>query len=290
MPEFLRRCEIIIGPLADWRGGGAQAQALRIIADGTNQRLRASFTANKTITGEPNKTDLQLYNLSKETRAAIRANSTKVQILAGFESDGSTAGVVCNGGILSVFSERQGPDIVTRVTALDGWGGISRGAFSQSFGPGTPVAAVVRSVAASMPGVVVGQVDVDGVLPAKGVALAGSSSAALNKLADQHGFSWSVQDGVLQAVSDRRTSGRNFAFTSGFNLLSAVPLFNGPLQVKVGVQVTATFDARMRPGDGFVVQSTVNPGVNGSYKATSTTLSFDSHGPAQLRAQSLRLF
>lgn len=290
MPEFSRRCEIILGPLADWQGGGAAGQALRIVADGTNDHLRAAFSSNKTITGEPNKTELTLWNLSRDTRAAIKANSTKCEILAGYASDPTTAAVVCNGGVLAVSSERQGPDILTRLLILDGYGGIVRGAYSRAFSGGTPVADVVTDLAKSLPGVSLGRVDVDGTLTAKGAALAGSSAEALNKLGDQHGFSWSVQDGVFQAISDKRDSGRAFSFASDRNLISATPLFNGPLQVRVGVQVVAKFDARIRPGDRMVVRSTVNPSVSGEYKATSVNLTFDSHGGALTKAQSLRLF
>lgn len=290
MSDFLRFCEVLVGPLTDWQGGGKESSALRIVADGSNSRLRVAFTANKTITGEPNKTDLTIWNLSRETRGQIKANSTKVRITAGYSSDPSSAAVVCNGGVLAVTHDNQGPDVVTRLLILDGYGGITRGAYSRSFSGGTPVDAVVRDLAASLPGVSLGKIDVDGALPQKGVALAGASSAQLNKLADQHGFSWSVQDGVFQALSDKRDSGRAFAFVSDRNLINATPLFNGPLQVRVGVAVVAKFDARMRPGDRMVVTSAANPSVNGETKATSVTLSFDSHGAATLKAQSLRLF
>lgn len=290
MPDFLRFCEVVIGPLADWQGGGNESSALRIVADGSESRLRVAFNANKTITGEPNKTDLMIWNLSRETRAALKANSTKARIAAGYSSDPSSAAIVCNGGLLAVTHERQGPDIVSKLLILDGYGGIVRGAYSRSFSGGTPVDAVVRDLAATLPGVSVGKIDVDGALPPKGLALAGASAQQLNKLADQHGFSWSVQDGVFQALSDKRDSGRAFGFDSTRNLISATPLFNGPLQVRVGVAVVAKFDARMRPGDRMVVKSTVNPSVNGDTKATSVNLSFDSHGAATLKAQSLRLF
>lgn len=290
MPDFLRFCEVIVGPLADWQGGGKTSSALRIVADGSNSRLRVAFNASKTITGEPNKTDLLVWNLSRETRGQLKANSTKVRVSAGYSSDPSSAAVVCNGGLLAVTHENQGPDIVTRMLILDGYGGITRGAFSRSFSGGTPVDAVVKDLAASLPGVSVGKIDVDGALPQKGIALAGATSAQLNKLADQHGFSWSVQDGVFQALSDKRDSGRGFSFISDRNLISAAPLFNGPLQVRVGVAVSAKFDARMRPGDRMIVRSTTDPSVNGETKATSVTLSFDSHGAATLKAQSLRLF
>ncbi|MNE67475.1 hypothetical protein D3C80_1630850 [compost metagenome] len=97
-----------------------------------------------------------------------------------------------------------------------------------------------------------------------------------------------MQDGVFQAVSDKRDTGRIFSFSSERNLISAVPLLNGPLAENVGVEITAKFDARMKPGDRMIVQSSINPALNGSYKATSVNLSFDSHGGAILKAQSLK--
>jgi hypothetical protein len=290
MSEFSRRCEVILGPLADWQGGGSAAQALRIVADGTNDHLRAAFSSNKTMTGEPNKTELTLWNLSQNTRAAIKANSTKCEILAGYASDPTTMAVVCNGGVLSVYSERQGPDILTKLLILDGYGGIVRGAYSRSFSGGTPVSDAVADMAKSMPGVSLGKIQIAGNLPTKGAALAGSSAEVLNKLADQFGFSWSIQDGVFQALDDKHDSGRAFSFSTDRNLISSTPLFNAPLQVRVGVAVVAKFDARIRPGDRMVVRSTVNPSTSGEYKATSVNLTFDSHGGAQTKAQSLRLF
>lgn len=288
--DFLRYCELIIGPLADWEGGGPAASAVRIVADGTMRNLRVAFNANKTLTGAPNQIDVAIWGLSQQTIRSIRGNLSRVQITAGYESSADSAGLVASGGILSAIPERQGADIVLRLMALDGYGGMVRGAYSRSFDGRTPISSVVRDVAASMPGVTVGQIDVDGQLFQKGQQFSGSSTAQLNKLGDQYGFSWSVQDGVFQAVSDQRDTGRIFAFTSERNLMSAVPLLNGPLAANVGVEIVAKFDARMKPGDRMVIDSSINPSLNGSYKVTSVNLSFDSHGQASLKAQSLKVF
>ncbi|MNQ33043.1 hypothetical protein D3C85_464630 [compost metagenome] len=287
--DFLRYCELIIGPLADWQGGGSTGEAIRIVADGTNQNLRVAFNASKTIAGSPNKIDIAVWGLSQRTIQSIRGNLSRVQIMAGYLSSGSSAGLVASGAILAVIPERQGPDIVLKMTALDGYGGMVRGAYSRAFAGQTPVASVVSDVASALPGVTVGLIDVDGNLFQKGQQLSGSTTDQLNKLADQYGFSWSVQDGIFQAVSDKRDTGREFLFTSERNLISAVPLLNGPTADNVGVEITAKFDARMKPGDRMTIQSAVNPSLNGSYKSTSVNLSFDSHGAASLRAQSLKV-
>lgn len=287
--DFLRYAELIIGPLADWQGGGSTGEAIRIIADGTSQNLRVAFNASKTIAGSPNKIDIAVWGLSQRTIQSIRGNLSRVQINAGYLSSSSSAGLVASGAILAVIPERQGPDIVLKMTALDGYGGMVRGAYSRAFAGQTPVSSVVSDVASALPGVTVGLIDVDGNLFQKGQQLSGSTTDQLNKLADQYGFSWSVQDGIFQAVSDKRDTGREFLFTSENNLISAVPLLNGPTADNVGVEITAKFDARMKPGDRMTIQSAVNPSLNGSYKSTSVNLSFDSHGAAQLRAQSLKV-
>lgn len=287
--EFLRYCELIIGPLADWQGGGSSGEAVRVIADGTNNHLRVAFNANKTIGGSPNKIDIAIWGLSQKTIQSIRGNLSKVQVTAGYLSSSNSIGLVASGGILSAIPERQGPDVVLKLTALDGYGGMVRGVYSRAFDGRTPLSVVVQDIASNLPGVTVGQIDVDGQLFQKGQQFSGSTTDQLNRLADQHGFSWSVQDGIFQAISDKRDSGRDFFFSSESNLISAFPLLNGPTAENVGVEIMASFDARMKPGDRMTIQSSVNPALNGSYKSTSVNLAFDSHGAATLRAQSLKV-
>lgn len=286
--NFLRFCEVIIGPLADWQGGGSTNEAIRIVADGTNRNLRVAFSVSKTIAGSPNKIDMAIWGLSQQTMMSIRGNLTRVQIVAGFESSADSVGLVASGAILSAVPQRQGADIVMNIQALDGFGGMVRGSYSRYFDGRTPINQVVQDIAASMPGVTVGQIDVDGQLFQKGQQFSGSSTAQLNKMADQYGFSWSVQDGVFQAVQDTRDTGRIFSFSSERNLISAQPLLNGPTADNVGVEIVAKFDARMKPGDQMIIDSSVNPSLSGTYKATSVTLAFDSHGAASLKAQSLK--
>ena len=146
--DFLRYCELVIGPLADWQGGGAAGQAVRIYADGSSDHLRVQVSAQKTVTGEPNKAEVTITGLSRETRRAIRANLTRVQVLAGYSSSASSASVMCSGALMAAYSARQGADIATKLIVLGGMGGMSRGAYAQAFAGGTPVASLVRELAA----------------------------------------------------------------------------------------------------------------------------------------------
>jgi len=287
--EFLRYCEVTIGPLADWQGKGNTGEAVVIRADGTAGRLRIAFSASKSLTGDPNKTELTIYGLGRDLRRAMRTELTRVQIIAGYESSGRSAAVVAVGAISAAISTRQGADITTKLTILDGFGGMVRGAISRSYKGGTPIAQAVKEAAQSMPGVTVGEVSIVGRLPAKGVQLSGPATAQLNKLADQFGFSWSVQNGIFQAVPDDGDTGEEFSFTSDRNLVSLSPSVSGPSPGQGGVEIVGKFDARIKPGDRVAVQSDINPQLSGTYKVTSVTANFDSHGPAsvQVQAQSI---
>lgn len=287
MPDFLRRCEVLLGPLADWKGGGPEANALRIVADGTDNRLRVAFTSTKTLTGDPNKTDISIWNLSRDTRQAVRQSLTRVEVLAGYDT--APPELVAYGALQdAATADRQGGDIITKLVVLDGYGGMVRGAYSRSWSGGTPLAQVVADIARSMPGVTVGAVNLSGRLSAKGAAFAGTSTAQLNRLADQFGFSWSVQDGVFQAVGDRTDSGNVHSFDSDVNLISIAPTLAGAGEPMTGVELVARFDARAKPGDRCNVRSALSPNLSGSYKAQTVTLSFDSHGPATVKIQAIK--
>lgn len=285
--EFLRYCELVVGPLADWQGGGSAREAVRIRADGTTARLRVAFQSSKSLTGDPNKTEITIYNLGEGLRRAFRNNLTRVQVVAGYEDNPEV--LVATGALTGAVTSRSGPDIVTKLSILDGFGGMVRGAVARSYTGVTSLEQVVREAAATMPGVNVDRVQVTGRLPPKGLHLAGASTSQLNKLADQFGFSWSVQNGTFQAVMDDRDTGEQFSYTSNGNLMALSPLLNGPTQSEAGIELTAKFDARVKPGDRLRVQSTLNPELSGTYKATSVTLDFDSHGAAQLKAQATAL-
>lgn len=281
--DFLRRCELVIGPLADWQGGSGVGDAIRIVADGTNDRLRVAFSATKTLTGDPNKCEVMIYNLGPSLRQAMRGELLRVQVLAGYET-GEPA-LVAYGALQESVSTRSGADIITKLVVLDGYGGMVRGVYSRSWAGSAPVARVVEDIAKTMPGVTVGRVTVPGQLAARGSALVGSSTAQLNRLADQFGFSWSVQDGVFQAVPDNATSGTVWPFDADVNLLSVTPKLDG---TSSGVEIAARFTPGVKPGDIVRVRSRVAPDLSGDYKASSVALSFDSHGAADIKIQAFK--
>lgn len=277
----IRQVELVIGPLAEYEGRGEPAEALRIFSTGGVHDLRVQFSARRTIGGAPNQTDIVITNLSEASRNRTRNNLTRVELFAGYrEGDGAGLRKVASGAITSSTPIDNIPDIETVLTALDGFGGMSRGVFRKSFGPGVLIATVVKDVAASMPGVTIGDnVNMVGKLGAAGRTFAGRAAEILDDLAAQWGFSWSVQNGVFQVVNDDTSLDtiHLLSYRDG-SLRSVKPLLSGPMQVRTGVEIKGTLNPRIYPGEQVRVESKINKALDGVYTLKEHDLVGETHG------------
>ena len=181
---------------------------------------------------------------------------------------------------MSVESSRSGPDIVTSISAVPGYGALARSTCSQTFGQGMAIADAVRSVASQLPGVIVDQAYINGVegkLPGKGWSFAGSVRSALNQLASEFGFSWSIQDGVFQTVGDKAVLPGPIIELNGGNggLISVSPLQAGQGEERMGVAVRAIFIPGILPGGSVRVKSDITPALNGEYRIAKASYSLD---------------
>ena len=262
---FIRETEVIVGPLREDQGGGPVNQALRILSSGDRSSLRIRFSVKKTHMGIPNNSTIEIFNLSRASAERIRAAQTRVRLSAGYQNTGLD--VVVNGGILSSVTEKQEADRVTRFQVRDGYGGQLRGITNKTFAPNANVADIVREMSQNMPGVSTGDIDVDGVIGPGGLSVSDRSADALDQLAAQYGFNWSIQNGVFQALQDTRAFGRVFLVSSqSRNLIKVAPILTGPMQINNGVEIQAILNPSLVPGDQVRLESDANPDLNGTYK------------------------
>jgi hypothetical protein len=276
----IRQVEVIIGPLAEYEGRGNPQQGIRIYSSGAENHLRVQFSVTKSISGALNELNLSITNLQESTRNRIRGHLTRVQVSGGYVN-GDSAGLrrIATGGVLSSPPVRSDTEIVTSVTALDGLGGSVRGVYRRSFGPKIPIADVVKGVAGSMPGVEVGPVNVPGFLGMSGRTFSGRAAEILDQLADQWGFSWSVQDGVFQAVEDTQplSTIHTLSYRDG-SLREVRPLLSGPMQLQTGVEIRGGLNPGIRPGEQVRVESGLNKSLDGVYTVHEHDLAGDTHG------------
>jgi hypothetical protein len=276
---YLRKAELLIWP-SDESVQAGDDTALKIVSDGTREHLRMGFTVNKSIIGTPNSSQVLLYNLKKETRDFLRKPLLRCSLRVGWENYGLFE--IFNGGLVTATHQRQGADIITRIIMLTGITGSALGVTSKTFGAGTKLSDILKTLVSDLSGV---QYDpnrvkiIDGEIKHQGISFAGSTRDFLDKLAMQYGFSWSIQDGVFQAIQDGQSFGRNLLIsTQAKTLFNVTPILNGPLQVQTGVCISAFLIPNLLPGDTVTVESEVNPQLNGIYMAHTITYCGDTFG------------
>lgn len=278
---WLRVIQVTLGPLEEWRGSRA-GEIVTFKSDGTLQGLRVTGTFQKTIMGIPNPSQIALYNLGKQLRNSIKASLTKITVEAGWSN--TELRKVFQGSILNSYSERNGADIVTKISALPGYGSLVRGVSSATFAPGTDVKEAASRLAKDFPGMEVNEgnfAGVQGKIGDGGWSYAGSTKDGMTKLSDEYGFSWSIADGAVTAIGDKFMPPEFVELngTSG-GLINIAPIVNGPMQVETGVKIKALYMPGLSTGSSIKVKSDVNPRLNGTYRIHTMNISIDAYSEA----------
>ena len=82
--------------------------------------LRAVFTIEKSMSAEPNRSTIQIYNLSPETQNFILSEAKRILIEAGYDNS-EQYGLIFDGDIVKAIRRAaQSIDKVTEVIAQDG--------------------------------------------------------------------------------------------------------------------------------------------------------------------------
>lgn len=277
---FIRNIELRIGPLPAWKGGGDSAKAVKIRADGSNDKLRIKFSARSHIVSTATPTVISIYNLSRGLRNSLQSPGIFIVLKAGWANVGMLN--VFEGGVLACVHYREGADIVTTLTCLSDGENLNRAIISHTAQKGTKLSVVIGAIATRIPGVTVSDklIQVPDVrLGSGGISLHGSARCVLNKLARSYGFNWWIDKGVFKAVSDLTGlvgSSVKISSSNGF-LLRAEPILTSPFQIQSGVTISCLFNPLIEAGGIVQLESKINPALNGSYVVHSLSHSGDSH-------------
>jgi hypothetical protein len=176
--------------------------------------LDIAFKIESSSKAEPNKAEIQIWNLNPDHRSDLQKRfgaqiqkgghkSVPVELHAGYKDD---RGVIFRGDLRNLITERDGDDFVTKVSGTDGGVSYNRAHVSRSFAPGTRVYDVASHIAGAM-GVGLGNLsDFSssisihnlGTTYPEGISISGPAERAMSTLMRSCRLSWSVQKGVLQ--------------------------------------------------------------------------------------------
>jgi hypothetical protein len=278
--NYIRQVKLTIGPNSgDLISYANTSDTLTYFSDGSRDGLRIVFNIVKTINGAPNQSKIEIYNVSPEHRQAMLRQLANIELEIGWSNKKNQK--IASGGLLSVATSREPPDNKTELIFFDGYVGLVKGTDNFTIGSSTDIDIPLKRIVGNMPGVNYhsSRVDVKGKLGPRGSVFTGSSSDNLNDLAIQFGFSWSIQDGTFQALDDNRVFSKAIEISSRKgNLFKAMPILVGSSQQRLGVEVTAFIDPTALPGDLLILQSDINPELDGAYKIHDITFAGDTFG------------
>lgn len=293
--SFIRDIELLIGPLPEWEGGGDESKGVRIISDGSRSTLRVRFTVLKQYGAAPMPSTFTITNLSPKLRNVLQTTpNVQVSLRVGWMNTDRM--LIFTGTVITVVSQRSGPDIETTLAAFASFTSMERSVFTKTFSDEYPLSEAVYSVAKVFEeeaGVIVSKnnisVDSNVVFGYCGWSFAGSVSDAMDQLARVYGFSWRIENNTFYAQDDRNyVGGKVHIGTKNGFLLRAEPLLvTAPGQtiygqsdpgLMKGVMIQSVLNPLIEAGGIVVLDSSINPGINGEYKVATVTQSGDSHG------------
>lgn len=249
-----------------WR---AQVGSL-VVADSSapTRGVNITFKVKKTLgTARGGTLEMEVFNLSEEHRrelAALPRRSTYVSLDAGYEGPGGASRLFV-GDLRKAVVAKSGADWSVKITAGSGEHSVRAARTTRAFAAGTSLVDVVRHLAESM-GVGVGNAAEafrtarfpgGGSVLHSGTVIQGRAAEELERICTATGFSYSVQDGVLQVLPLGGSLER-----SAILLSPSTGLVDSPEIVnRRTITVKALIQPGLVPGQRIVVESAVISGV-----------------------------
>lgn len=258
--------------------------------------LDIAFKVQKSITKEPNKGEVKIYNLSPDTRGKLekqrnrlgsKQRPVRLELEAGYEDRIS---LILSADIHTIYSQREGADMVTTLASADGIAQVRMARVSFSVKPGTSVTDTIKQIAkkgglnlGNIERAVSGAAKIDGLgstFP-EGTVIDGSAYDELTRIAESAGYEVSVQSGVLQVKERGKALAEKaveLAFDSGLIDSPSVETSQDPTKQSKGdkyVKAKALLIPGLFPGRKVRLKST---GFDGEYEIALVEYSGEVHG------------
>lgn len=210
--------------------------------------LDCSFTIKRTLRGQPNTCDLIVWNMKRDSLAAIRdTEDLFVEVSAGYASSNEPTLLFRGNANREVFVRTDKTENILQVKARDGRRS-SRARVNRSYGANVPVRQVIRDVIGDM-GIGEGNLGdfLDTLLETTnstnfphGFVASGQAITIVDRIMRAQGLRWSVQNGNLQVLHQRRSR-----LVSAKLINSETGLIGSPQRDKLG---KVTLSVLMQPG------------------------------------------
>jgi hypothetical protein len=162
--------------------------------------LKIKFEIKKTLEAKGNFCKIDIYNLSEKDRNSISSEQYALfQMKAGYSEDVGLINIA-QGNISDVAHFISNPDIITTIYSKDGFKAIKNNYIQLSFSENTSTQNIVDTIIQKM-GLPVRFSNLKSENIKNGYSFIGTVSGALQDLAMQYNFEWSIQNGQIQILT-----------------------------------------------------------------------------------------
>lgn len=175
---------------------------------------RITYEVKKGMFSEVNSCRIDIYNLSENLRNQIsRDTNLLVRLLAGYSQNTGLI-VIGQGTISNVVHRIKSPDIITTIYCKDGFSAVRGNNISLSFAENTTLGTVIDAIISKLK-IPVRFANYDrNIRLQTGFAFLGSVNEALDSLAKQYNFNWSIQGGQIQILGQGKNTGKQIVVLS----------------------------------------------------------------------------
>lgn len=206
------------------------------VSEKTDRRLDMSFNCFLSETSEPNTGECTIYNLSETSRNFIQKGS-KIEVFAGY--DGAYK-LISIGDVEYVNNRKPATDWATTISWGDGIRAYLDTNFSKSYKEGVNIKEILNDLSSSF-GL---SIDVSEIKTAinGGLSISGKTKDILNKLTNDYGLTWSIQDEVVRVIDEGKPVDEEVIFISQDTGLLEFPQIS-----EKGIDFVAQLNPDLRP-------------------------------------------
>lgn len=240
--------------------------------------LRVKFRAEKTSESIANTAKISIFNLKKESRTFLEGEDMTLQLDVGYPSKTET---IVFGNITKALSDQKHPDWITTIEVGDGQKNLKEKHIDVSWKEGTPYQAILQQAISSL-GLTLGpNTFAVSEIAGGGFSFSGKAKDLIDVLAKRFGVEWSVQNGAVEASTDKTPLPGTAAVVSSTtgligNVKKTARKDNKGKSV-VGIEFKNLINGDIAPGRAISVSSA---DVDGFFKVRKAVLDGDTHdGP-----------
>lgn len=226
--------------------------------------LRVSFSIEKSLTAEPNKGEINVYNLTRSNQNLLVSKAyNKAILMVGY----GEPRVIYGGDIIKAVVIRDDLDYIVKIDLGDGQNDIVGARVNTTLKAGATDVDVIKEAIKAMQGSAEGVIDVPikKGLP-RGKVLVGNARDVLSCSAKNQNADWSVQDGeVIMLPKDKV-----LADNEGFVLSQDTGMIGSPQKTTDGLEVDCLINPALVIGALVRIKSII-VGFDGDYKITALT-------------------